>query len=86
MLIIFFRLCFPIVVDVDSTVPAVGRPMHGIDFGQMSSQSSPAPHLDPADRLEGARRLGQARVAGRLPCILIVVIVIVIKFVVDNAK
>ena len=44
--------------------------MHGVDFGQMSTQSPPGPHLDAADRFHIGRGLHQRSVAGLFPRVL----------------
>ena len=44
--------------------------MHGVDLSQVTSQCSPGPHLDPADRLHAGRGLRDGRIAGRFASIL----------------
>ena len=44
-------------------VPAVRGPVHGVDLGQVTSQSLPRPHLDPPDLLHRSDCVLQSCVA-----------------------
>ena len=44
--------------------------MHGVDFGQMSTQSPPGPHLNTTNSFHIGRGLDQCSVAGLFPRVL----------------
>ena len=50
--------------------PRFGAPMHGVDFGKMTTQGAPRTHLNASDWLHGAGRLRQRRVASGLAAVL----------------
>lgn len=56
--------------SINLTIPGITSPMHGIDFGQVTSQSTSRTHLYSTDGFQAGRRLFQVRVACSFSCIL----------------